>query len=285
MESIVFVISHLNGIMYADMSILYHFSQNVQIGFNIIMFKISNKTNLFSFPVIFDSGCSPFIKNGLCSFALSMPKIRIQAKVGDIVAGLATEKEFVRLVFVFMVDEVMPWSEYSRQTHKESSLASRIPHNILDYGDAVYPPDSKYPLPSWAGRTASDYFNDVEKGKNVLLSRQFYYFGKGEQVKINLPSSLSLLLPASGFRMQVNKSLLTSFIDFLYKDLADAKINSFGQYGAPLYQPEFEGFDFIMSCNTLTADADGCGAYVEGRVPLDIIRDMARENDNKDEVF
>jgi hypothetical protein len=34
-----------------------------------------------------------------------------------------------------------------------------------------------------------------------------------------------------------------------------------------------------MSCSTLSASADGCGAQVEGRVPLDVLRDAERAND------
>lgn len=254
------------------------------LGSNTIMFNIQNN-QIFTFPVIFDSGCSPFIKDDLCSFALSMPKIRAQARCGDILAGLAREEDTVRLVFIFMVDEILSWSEYSKQTHTDKSLSTRIPFNILDYGDAVYPPDSNYPLPSWAGRTASDYSHDVKEGKNVLLSKQFYYFGRGDLVKITLPSSLHPLLPRSGFRVKANQSFSSTFINFINESLTAAGIDSFGQYGSPLYQPELEGFDFVMSCNTLSADADGCGANVEGRVPLDVIRDLARENDNLCEIL
>ncbi|WP_298639947.1 hypothetical protein [uncultured Cardiobacterium sp.] len=232
---------------------------------------------LFSFPVFFDGGVAPFVKDGLASFALAQPLVRAQARPDDVLLGLAADAGQVRVVFVFVVDEVLPWPAYAAKTR--AAWRNRVPHNVLDAADALWPPASRFPLPSWSGHGESDFARDIELGRNVLLSRRFWYFGRGDKVAVLLPPDVQALLPAAGFRAQANGALRERFARVFNASIAAAGAQNHGCYGQPQHQPELEGFDFVMSCSTLSASADGCGAQVEGRVALDVLRDAERVND------
>ena len=241
------------------------------------MFVVAANARMFSFPVFFDGGCAPFVRDGLASFALSQPQVRAQARADDVLLGLSGEDGRVRLVFAFVVDEALPWAEYSAQCR--TGERRRVPRNVLDAADAIFPPNSRNPLPSWSGHTAADFARDVEAGQQALTSRRFWYFGKGDRVPAWLPQDLQALLPAEGFRQQANAPLVPRFAAFFNELLAQHGVQEAGSYGQPRHQPELEGFDFVMSCSTLSASADGCGAQVEGRVALDVLRDAERAND------
>ena len=241
------------------------------------MFVLSSHARLFSFPVLLDGGFAPFIRDGLASFALSLPQVRAQARADDLLLGLAGENGRVRVVFALLVDEALPWAEYSARSREGERR--RVPRNVLDAADAIFPPHSRQPLPSWSGHVAADFVRDVEEGRQVLLSRRFCYFGKGDQVALFLPEDLQALLPPTGFRQQANAPLIAPFSAAFAALLAEHGVKDYGSYGQPREQPELEGFDFVMSCSTLSASADGCGSQVEGRVPLDVLRDAERAND------
>lgn len=241
------------------------------------MSVFSVPARLFSFPVFFDGGVAPFVKDGLASFALAQPLVRAQAQQGDVLLGLAADAGQVRVVFVLVVDEVLPCADYAAKTRRK--WRNRVPHNVLDAADAVWPPQGRFPLSSWSGHDETDFERDVELGRHVLLSRRFWYFGKGDRVAIPLPQDLQALLPATGFRAQANGTLCERFAAVFNAALVEAGAQDYGCYGQPQHQPELEGFDFVMSCSTLPASADGCGAQVEGRVALDVLRDAERSND------
>ena len=77
------------------------------------MFTFAPHARLF--PVFFDGGCAPFVRDGLASFALTQPQVRAQAQVDDVLLGLAGEDGRVRMVFALVVDAVLPWMDYSAQ--------------------------------------------------------------------------------------------------------------------------------------------------------------------------
>ena len=247
------------------------------------MFTFAPHARLFSFPVFFDGGCAPFVRDGLASFALTQPQVRAQAQVDDVLLGLAGEDGRVRMVFALVVDAVLPWMDYSAQCR--TGERRRVPRNILDAADAIFPPQGRNPLPSWSGHIAADFARDVEEGKHALTSRRFWYFGQGERIAAWLPDDLQTLLPSAGFRQWANAPLMPRFAAFFNELLTAHGAQECGSYGQPREQPVLEGFDFIMSCSTLSASADGCGAQVEGRVPLDVLRDAERANDAMGEAL
>ena len=108
---------------------------------------------------------------------------------------------------------------------------------------------------------------------------------QGERIAAWLPDDLQTLLPSAGFRQRANAPLMPRFAAFFDELLTAHGAQECGSYGQPREQPVLEGFDFIMSCSTLSASADGCGAQVEGRVPLDVLRDAERANDAMGEAL
>ena len=137
------------------------------------MFTFAPHARLFSFPVFFDGGCAPFVRDGLASFALTQPQVRAQAQVDDVLLGLAGEDGRVRMVFALVVDAVLPWMDYSAQCR--TGERRRVPRNVLDAADAIFPPQGRNPLPSWSGHIAADFARDVEEGRHALTSRRFWY--------------------------------------------------------------------------------------------------------------
>ena len=57
--------------------------------------SVSRAMRVFSYVVMHDSGFAPNPFHGHCTLACCKPKIRSQAKAGDIVVGLTTRSERV----------------------------------------------------------------------------------------------------------------------------------------------------------------------------------------------
>ena len=55
------------------------------------MFVVAANARLFSFPVFFDGGVAPFVKDDLASFALARPQVRAQARPDDVLLGLTAD--------------------------------------------------------------------------------------------------------------------------------------------------------------------------------------------------
>jgi hypothetical protein len=95
------------------------------------------------------------------------------------------------------VEKVMGWREYIEwcRRHTPGKIPDpRLPERFA--GDCIYDVTdeggiSREPRPSTSGHGREAFLKDVEKGKNVLVSRIYWYFGGGDKYRLVMPASLS----------------------------------------------------------------------------------------------
>jgi hypothetical protein len=158
---------------------------------------------LFSYVVAHDTGFAPNPFHGYCSLACCKPKIRSQARPGDLVVGLSRRCQ--RLVFVMRVAEDMSFAGYwddprfraKRPVWRSPSVRSRCGDNCYEPNGAGYTqiPSGHY-----------DHENDREDLHNkqrditvdrVLVGEDFVYFGADGP---ELPPYLSFMRVTRGHR-------------------------------------------------------------------------------------
>ena len=151
---------------------------------------------LFSYTIPFDDGAAPNPFHGMCTLVICKPAIRRVAKEGDWVAGLGSKRApsgdlSGRLVYAMLVDEVIPMTEYDRRA--KSEWPHRVPRFDTDdpidrLGDCIYDFRQSAPPRQRPGvHEQVDVLRDLG-GKNALIAREFYYYGKDA---IALPPSLA----------------------------------------------------------------------------------------------
>lgn len=203
----------------------------------------TDSTRLFTYKVADDAGAAPNPYCGVCTLALSMPRIRQEAEPGDLVVGFACrsatdpDEEF-RVVYVMQVDEVLYWPHYIARCRL--TLPGKIPAPSSPErhaGDCIYPYDGgrigRVPLASGSGHDASSYQKDVEDGANVLMARCYWYFGAGDQHRLVVPDALrELSPPGQGHQSRKNTLLIPSFVSWFNAAVARLALPS-GVHGTP----------------------------------------------------
>jgi hypothetical protein len=142
-------------------------------------------SRLFTYTIPIDDGAAPNPFRGMCSLAICKPGIRREAKEGDWVAGLGSKNApsgdlSQRLVYAMRVEEVLSLEAYDKQA------PTNWPHRIPDagsadlsgrLGDCIYDFSKGAPVQRTGGVHGPENMALDLSGKNVLLSRHFYYFG------------------------------------------------------------------------------------------------------------
>jgi len=204
---------------------------------------------LFTYTIPVDDGAAPNPFQGMCSLAICKPGIRRVAKPNDWVAGLGSKNSpsgdlSGRLVYAMRVEEVLSLKEYDRQASK------RWPHRIPNpkslalqdhLGDCIYDFSKGKPIQRPSVHGSGNVEKDLS-GENVLLSRDFYYFGNRA---IELPNDLRPIChQTQGHRSTSNAPYFDQFIKWIRSNALSP-----GQlYGWP---------DYIVEWNTISA-CGGC---------------------------
>lgn len=184
---------------------------------------------LYSYVVTHDSGFAPNPFHGYCTLANCKPVIRRNAKVGDWIVGNSRKKEGNRLIYAMKVEEILPYASY----FKDERFAAKIPdfsrkEVIWKAGDNIYKPldnEQFLQLQSMHSKrdakrkpTEEENLETKErdlKGKNVLISKRFHYFGKSA---LELPQSLEALKVGRGHKNRFPPETIDAFLEFI-KDL------------------------------------------------------------------
>jgi len=213
---------------------------------------------LFTYTIPFDDGAAPNPFRGMCSLAICKPGIRRVAKSEDWVVGTGSKKSpsgdlSGRLVYAMRVEEVLSLSDYDRQAQ------AKWPHRIPDLdsldlserlGDCIYDYSRGCPVQRPGVHNAANRETDLS-GQNVLISRDFYYFGSRA---VKLPSSLlPICHQTQGHRSDSNAPYFDRFVDWL----RGLKLESGQLYGWP---------DLVVDWRTVSS----CGC---------VARKVAAEND------
>jgi hypothetical protein len=212
---------------------------------------------LFTYTIPIDDGAAPNPSHGLCTLAICKPVIRRVAKSGDWIAGLGSKSApggdlSGHLVYAMRVEEVVTLEDY------DLLARTRWPHRIPDFdshlledrlGDCIYDFSKGMPVQ----RPGVHHDRDIETdlgGRNVLISRDFYYFGDHARP---LPDYLlPICHQAQGHRSNANKPYFERFVQWI-RSIPPAP----GQlYGKP---------DFIINWGT-AASCRGCvTSSIQGR--------------------
>jgi len=138
---------------------------------------------------------NPF--HGYLTLAICKPGIRLKAEVGEWICGFDSKelsgspvgKE--KLVYAMKVEEKLSFDEYFEDPRFQSKKPSAGKGRIYLVGDNIYYRGAK------AERRSKYHENEEQvkdlKGQYVLISRQFWYFGRcsikvPDEVKPNIPS-------------------------------------------------------------------------------------------------
>lgn len=206
-------------------------------------------SRLFTYTIPIDDGAAPNPFRGMCSLAICKPAIRRVAKPNDWVVGLGSKNapsgDFSgHLVYAMRVEEVLTLREYDQQA------ISRWPHRIPivrstdlseRLGDCIYDFSSGSGVQRQSVHGPGNVATDLS-GENVLISKDFYYFGNRAR---RLPDYLlSLCNQTRGHRSDLNTPFFDQFVSWLRGlNLARGQL-----YGWP---------DFVVDWDTI-ASCGGC---------------------------
>jgi len=131
--------------------------------------------DLFSYIVETDSGFCPNPYGGICTLACCKPRIRYNAKIGDWIIGTTSSPIKTKLIYAMKVSRAltydMYWNypEYEGKKPNENNVRG---DNIYRYGEAgefIQLPNQSHSV---------KHFKTDTSVNRVLISKEFYYFGK-----------------------------------------------------------------------------------------------------------
>jgi hypothetical protein len=228
---------------------------------------------LFTYKVAHDGGVAPNPYFGICSLAICKPAIRRVAKCGDVVVGFGCGADERRVVYCMVVDHVLTWGSYIEACHGRTSLAGvssaalkkRIPKGEKDPGDCIWRSSECYmdALRSWSTHHGPDDFDhDVRSGKNVLLSKRYWYFGgggDGSEVLLPISGELDEIIPGRGHRSNANNDHRESFVRFFNEKLEEGGFKGFGIHGQPDHRCESSRHEDRRRCREVEREYDAMG--------------------------
>lgn len=203
---------------------------------------------LFSYIITRDYGFAPNPFPPYCTLATCKPRIRQSAAVNDWVVGIgsaakgSTMKE--RLIYAMQVEEKLTFDQYwsdSRFFYKKPRMNGS---NRQNYGDNIYHSDkdtnffiqenSHHSL--FDGSINYDNYNRDLKSKFVLISKNYWYFGKDA---IQIPQQYRGIVKYGIGHSKIEDNLLiTEFVGWL------ESIRGKGYIGEPFkFHGKFERYN------------------------------------------
>ncbi len=175
---------------------------------------------LFTYAIPVDDGAAPNPFRGMCSLAICKPGIRRVARKGDWVAGLGSKNApsgdlSGHLVYAMCVEETLSLKQYDQQApvkwpHRIPNVHSADLSERL--GDCIYDYSKGAPIQRCGVHGPGNVETDLS-GENVLISRDFYYFGSRA---IRLPDYLlPICHQTQGHRSDCNAPYFDQFVAWL----------------------------------------------------------------------
>ncbi len=174
---------------------------------------------LYSYIVKHDTGFSPNPFWGCCTLADCKPTIRRTATVGDWVVGLSPKVDGNRIIYAMQINKKITFAEY----YLDSQFAKKIPDYsagkvVYKCGDNIYKPLSNGDFKQLESMHSKGKRENPKRkahdlgGKNVLIAKNFYYFGSKP---LNLPEYLDALKVGRGHKCRFSPDVISLFIDFI----------------------------------------------------------------------
>lgn len=203
---------------------------------------------LFTYTIPIDDGAAPNPFHGMCSLAICKPEIRRVAVPEDWVIGLGSKNAPSGnlsgcVVYAMRVEEVLTLQEYDHEA------SARWPHRLPNVrsaslpdrlGDCIYDFSKGAPVQRLSVHGDGNVVTDL-RGSNVLISRDFYYFGSRPR---KLPATLlPICHQTQGHRSDSNAPYFDQFVSWA-RSLASAP----GQYGWPDYLVDWDSTETCGGC-------------------------------------
>lgn len=184
---------------------------------------------LYTYILVHDAGFAPNPFFGYCTLACCKPVIRRVAKKGDWVTGFSRKNQGNKLIYTMeLTEEPIAFSEYfltRKYDCKKPNFRSIVPKYIV--GDNIYKPIGRNQFQQQRSlHSISNAKLNKKKdlsGKFVLISMKFYYFG---QNPVDLPKSLSPIVPNQGHRSVSNSPYALPFIKFIQSNRKKGRIGN-----------------------------------------------------------
>ena len=205
---------------------------------------------LFTYTIPVDDGAAPNPFYGMCSLAICKPGIRRVAQIGDWIVGLGSKNSpsgdrSGQLVYAMRVEEVVTMQEYdllapTRWPHRIPNINSLALHERL--GDCIYDYSNSVPKQRRSVHDEGNKDTDIG-GKNVLISKDFYYFGSKA---VPLPSELlKIRHQTQGHKSTSNAPYFMDFVTWI----RSVKVNVGQLNGWPDYVIDWSN---EVSCGSCT---------------------------------
>lgn len=186
---------------------------------------------IYSYVIEHDLGLAPNPFGEFCTLAVCKPNIRKSKnlEIGDWIIGTGsksleklTKKPYINhLIYCMKVSEIIPLEHYwldERFQYKKPNIKGSL---ITMYGDNFYSKvndkwqqeDSAHS--NFDGSTNIKHLKKDTNGKNVLISRSFYYFGENAVI---IPKNLKSICKNSIGEKIVDKDLTVPFLEWLKKN-------------------------------------------------------------------
>jgi len=179
-----------------------------------------------------DFGFAPNPFHGCCTLATCMPRIRANAQVGDWVVGMGGSRLEAtgRCVYAMRVTETLSFNEYWGSEAYFDKRPVRNGSRVMMVGDNIYHRDRA--SDSWQqldshhshpdGTPNPLNVNKDTSANRVLVSRDFFYFGKAAPVVA--PRLLAALGYKNGIGHRVfDDSQCSAFLQWLFSDCKRAR--------------------------------------------------------------
>lgn len=176
--------------------------------------------NIYRYIVSRDYGFAPNPFYGTCTLATCKATIRKHAQIGDWIIGCGSKTIFPNsIIYLMHVENIITYDEYWE--NKKYSLKKPIFNGSLKqtFGDNIYhhnnsgewlQANSHHSLEN--GKTNFYNLERDTKSDNVLISKEFYYFGKNPFI---LESKYkSLYFTGRGYIKKIDKTLFLDFIKY-----------------------------------------------------------------------
>ena len=173
-------------------------------------------SRVFSYVVVHDSGFAPNPFHGLLTLACCKPKIRRNARVGDIVVGLSSRCE--RIVYAARVGDVIGFDEYWTDPRYLDKRPRVDADRIVDRtGDNIYEPVAGdyrqlHSMHSHRDGTEDPYTKRTDLGGRCILvcERFTYWGGSGPE----LPEELAFLTIGRSHRSRFSDAQVRTVKDW-----------------------------------------------------------------------
>jgi hypothetical protein len=225
---------------------------------------------LYSYVLRYDDGVAPNPFYDYCTLAVCKPVIRKNAKVGDWVIGTGSKDNVNRdsgipqIIYAMEIEEITTLTNYFEDYRfKDKKPNIRNPSPTLWTGDNFYYKQNNEIHQLESVHSNPDGFEDIEnknhdlKGVNVLISKNFWYWGRNAK---KIPKNYWHFLKIGQGHKKITKT---------------EEIVSFEAWIKTQNKPSL-----ILPCQPLCRMyEDGCYEYKEGLIAPHCFRDDCKWDD------